>query len=243
MARYSEYDTESIYRLANEWRDRCLLRNSSLLWEGEQVWTKEALEDFKACFTDSPDESSDSFEEKFQRQLAGQNATVVKLAAELVLVYFLFPSSVSAERKRAVVQKVASWKQIEVSKAGLEIMQAFAKGIGGPGLAYNTRRPFEISFLAESARRLISMSIEERREVLNDHVKLRTLFDGVEGDATRQSRDIVLHLLFPSRYERIASRGHKHLIVETFSEMLPATQKQDDLDDQIFSIRERLAGC
>ena len=131
MARFSEYDTEG--RLADAWRDRCLLQNSSLLWEGEQVWTKEALEAFKACFTDNPDESGDSFEEKFQRQLAGQDAVVVKLAAELVLVYFLFPSSVSAERKRDLVQRVASWKQIEVPQSGLEAMHVFGDGIGGPG--------------------------------------------------------------------------------------------------------------
>ena len=84
------------------------------------------------------------------------------------------------------------------------------------------------------------MPVEERRTVLTDHGKLRTLFEEAEGDATRQSRDIVLHLLFPNRYERIASRGHKHLIVETFADMLLATQKRDDLDDQIFAIRERL---
>jgi hypothetical protein len=171
-------------------------QNSSLLWEGEQVWTKEALEAFKACFTDNLDESSDSFEEKFQRQLAGQDAVVVKLAAELVLVYFLFPSSVTAKRKRDLVQEVASWKQIEVPQAGLEAMQAFGEGIGGPGLAYNTRRPFEIGFLAESARRLVSMLFEERRTVLTDHGKLRALFEEVEGDATRQSRAILSFIFF-----------------------------------------------
>jgi 5-methylcytosine-specific restriction protein B len=240
MAEYSEHDTKGIYRLADAWRDKCLLGNFSLLWEGEQVWTKEALEAFKKCFTDNPDESGDSFEAKYRRQLEDQDATVVKLAAELVLVYFLFPSTVSGSRKRELIQEIVSWKQIEIPTAGLEAMQALDDGIGGPGLAYNTRRPFEIGFLAESARRLVSMPVEERRAVLSDHVKLRTLFGEVEDDATRQSRDIVLHLLFPTRYERIASRGHKRLIIETFADMLPTAQKHDDIDDQIFAIRERL---
>jgi 5-methylcytosine-specific restriction protein B len=240
MARYSEHDTDGIYRLANAWRDKCLLGNGSLLWEGQQVWTKEALEAFKKCFTDNADESDDSFETKYQRQLADQDETVVKLAAELVLVYFLFPSSVSGTRKRDLIQKVTSWKPMEIPPAGLAAMQCLDDGIGGPGLAYNTRRPFEIGFLAESARRLVSMPVEERRTVLTDHEKLRGLFEEVEDDATRQSRDIVLHLLFPDRYERIASRGHKHLIIETFADMLPATEKRDDIDDQIFEIRQRL---
>ena len=84
------------------------------------------------------------------------------------------------------------------------------------------------------------MSVEQRHAVLTDHVKLRGLLEAAEEDATRQSRDIVLHLLFPDRYERIASRSHKHLIVETFADMLPKAEKSDDLDDQIFAIRERL---
>jgi 5-methylcytosine-specific restriction enzyme B len=240
MARYSEHDTKGIHTLAEEWKRACLLQNSSLLWEGERVWTAEVLEAFKACFTDNPDESQDSFEQKFQRQLVDQEANVVKLAAELVFVYFLFPSTISGAHKRDLVQRIASWKQIEVPQAGLDAMKVLDDGIGGTGLAYSTRRFLEIAFLAESARRLVSLPPDERRAVLEDHIKLRALFEEVEGDATRQSRDILLHLLFPDRYERIASRGHKHLIAETFADVLRDTQKSEDLDDQIYAIRSRL---
>jgi len=110
------------YQLADAWRDKCLLGSGSLLWEGEQVWTKEALEAFKTCFTDNPDESGDSFEAKFQRQLSDQDAAVTKLAAELVLVYFLFTSSVSGSRKRDLIQKIVWWKQIEIPSAGVAAM-------------------------------------------------------------------------------------------------------------------------
>lgn len=240
MARYSEYNTDGIYQLAASWKTKCLLEGASLLWEGEQVWTKQTLEAFKACFTDRPDVSGDSFEEKYRRQLDDENTNVTKLAAELVLIYFLFPSSVSGARKRELIQEIISWKQIELPKAAEEIMKPLDEGIGGPGLAYNTRRPFEVGFLAEISLRLVSLPIEERRAVLEDHTSLRKLFDEVEGDSTRQSRDILLHLLFPDRYERMASRGHKQLIVDTFVEVLPKNQIPEDLDDRIFSIRERL---
>jgi 5-methylcytosine-specific restriction protein B len=112
--------------------------------------------------------------------------------------------------------------------------------LAGRAWAYNTRRPNEIAFLAESARRLVSMPVEERRLVLDDHLRLRALFEEVESDATRQGKDIILHLLFPNRYERIASRGHKHVITETFADMLSADQKLTDIDDQIYAIRGRL---
>jgi 5-methylcytosine-specific restriction protein B len=198
------------------------------------------LEAFKVCFTDNPDESDDSFEEKFRRQLADQEASVVKLAAELVLVYFLFPSNVTGARKRSLIQEIASWKEVEIPQAGLDAMTVLDDSIGGTGLTYNTRRPFEIAFLAESARRLVSMPLDERRALLENHIKLRSLRDEVEGDATRQSRDIVVHLLFPDLYERIASRGHKRLIAETFVDVLTDKGEPDDLDDQIYAIRQRL---
>jgi 5-methylcytosine-specific restriction protein B len=239
MARYSEHDADAIYRLADTWRDKCLLGNGSLLWEGEQVWTVDALAAFKKCFNENEDRSDDNFETKYQRQLSAQDASVVKLAAELVLVYFLFPSSVSGARKRELIQEIASWHQIAVPPDAVETLKALDVGIGGPGQSYNTRRPLEIAFIAESAWRLLSMPVEERREVLSDHAKLRALLDDVEGDATRQSRDIILHLLYPDLYERIASRSHKHLIVETFGDMLP-DKAPDDLDDRIYAIRERL---
>ena len=123
MARYSEHDTEGIYELAASWKTRCLIEGRSLLWENEHVWTKEALDAFKACFIDRPDESSDNFEEKFKRQLAGENANVTKLAAELILIYFLFPSRVSGARKRALIKEILSWKAIELPSTAEEVMK------------------------------------------------------------------------------------------------------------------------
>jgi 5-methylcytosine-specific restriction enzyme B len=242
MARYSEHDSGDIYKLAASWKTKCLLEGGSLLWEGEQVWTKETLEAFKACFTDRPDESGDSFEEKFKRQLAGEDANVTKLAAELVLVYFLFPSraSVSGARKRELVKEILSWETIELSNAAEGIMKPLDEGIGGVGQAYNTRRPLEIAFIAEIALRLAVLPNEERRDLLADHTNLRALFDEVEGDSKRQSRDILLHLLFPDGYERIASRSHKQLIVDTFADVLENAQSPEDIDDRIYAIRERL---
>src|ERR1700751_215170 len=145
MARYSEHDSGDIYKLAASWKTKCLLEGGSLLWEGAQVWTKETLEAFKACFTDRPDESGDSFEGKFKRQLANEDANVTKLAAELVLVYFLFPSrgSVSGVRKRQLVKEILSWKMIELPNAAEGLMKPLDEGIGGVGQADNTRRPLE----------------------------------------------------------------------------------------------------
>ena len=240
MARYSEHDTANIYLTADAWKTACILGGKSLLWPKESVWSEENLKEFKKRFIDNPDESQRSFEEKFKLQLEPAGPSVTKLACELVLLYFLFPSSVSGNRKRQLISEIASWKSIEIDGDGKAVLARLDAGIGGPGLAYNTRRPFEIGFLGEVGLHLISLPRSEREAILNDHSRLRTLLDDIEADATRQSRDILLHLLFPDRYERIASRTHKRLIAETFQDIIASATAPDDLDDRLFEIRTKL---
>lgn len=239
MARYSERDATAIYEIARTWRKICLIGGKSLLWKDEAIWSEQNLKDFKEHFTDSPDESQRGFEEKFKQQLEHAGLNVTKLACELVLVYFLFPSSVSGNRKRELINLIASWKNVKPDDP-TQILSQLNTGIGGPGLAYNMRRPFEIAFLGDVALELASMMESEREAILGNDVRFRELLDKIEGDSTRQSRDILLHLLFPDKYERIASRTHKQLIAETFADILDPEQAPDDLDDRLCAIRTKL---
>ena len=241
MARSSERHRQRIYELAANWKSTCLLGGKSLLWPDDQVWTREALELFKACFTERPDESADRFEEKFKRQLEPQIPLVTKLAAELILVYFLFPSQVSGKSKRELVKKIVSWKSLELSADADKILQPLDGGVGDAGVGYNLHRDLEIAFLAETTLKLVAMPDEERRGVLDDHVRFRNLLDQVAGDSTRPGRDILLHLLYPDHYERLSPR-HKQQVVETFSEILTGTgiDVPEDTDGKIYAIRGRL---
>ena len=241
MARSSERHRELIYTLAADWKGKCLLGGKSLLWPDDQVWTKEVLELFNACFTEQPDESAGSFEEKFKRQLTREGALVTKLAAELILVYFLFPSSVSGRRKRELIQDIVSWRGLELPADAENVLRPLEDGIGHPGTSYIVRRDLEVAFLAETTLKLVAMPDEERRCVLDDHVQFRNLLDQVAGDSTRPGRDILLHLLYPDYYERLSPR-HKQQVAETFSEILTGTgiDVPEDMDDKIYAIRGRL---
>jgi 5-methylcytosine-specific restriction enzyme B len=240
MARYSETDAKEIYAIADAWRRDCLIGEKSLLWKGENIWTEQNLKDFQSYFTANPDESKSSFEEKFKQQLEPAGPDLTKLACEIVLVYFLFPSSVSGNRKREVVNAIASWKNIAVPADGAAILSHLDAGIGGPGLAYNTRRPIELSYLGKVALDLGAKTQSERQAILTDDRRFRKLLDEAEDEGTLQSRDILLHLLFPDRYERIASRNHKQLIADTFQELLDAGKAPEDMDEKIFEIRTAL---
>ncbi|OPY81717.1 MAG: 5-methylcytosine-specific restriction enzyme B [Syntrophus sp. PtaU1.Bin005] len=237
MARYSDFDTGSIYKISEVWKQNCLINDESALWPGSKVWSLDTLNRFKKCFIDNPDESEDSFEEKFKRQLATGDQETTKLACDILLVYFLFTSGVGQARKEGLIKEVASWKGLAVDFEKLP-KGCLAKGIGNPGLAYNTRRPFEIGFIAEFAIKLKNNPPETRKIILSNQIQFRELLDDVMGESRYQSRDIILHLLFPDQYERIASRNHKELISETFYEILK--DPPEDIDDRLYAIRIKL---
>lgn len=129
-----------------------------------------------------------------KRTYLHEGPEVTKLACELVLVYFLFPSSVSGGRKRQLIESIASWKGVSIPTSDPGALSQLDVGIGGPGVAYNTRRPFEIAFLAEVALALNAQQMPEREAVLSDHLKFRELLDDVEeaSPRQRQGRDILL---------------------------------------------------
>lgn len=240
MARYSERDTSAIYAIAEKWQTLCVSEGKSLLWSGEDVWTEENLTEFKKHFTDKPDISQRGFEEKFREQLEPAPAAVTKLACELILIYFLFPSNVSGNRKRELIHEIALWKNITIDDQGNKLLSNLDVGIGGTGQAYNMRRPLEIQFLGNVALKLVSLPQGEREGVLSDHFRLRQLLDEIKGDTSLAGRDTLLNLLFPDHYERIASQSHKLLIADAFAEVLEPGKNPEGLDDKLLTIRTKL---
>ncbi|BBZ99835.1 McrB family protein [Bradyrhizobium diazoefficiens] len=245
MARITDHDSSRIFDAAREWRDQCLVAGKSLLWGDRELWSPSNLQRFKACFIDRPDLSKDkNFEQKFKAQLAAETDDVTRLACELLFVYFLFPTSVGRPRKTGLIREVANWRSLEANDKA-PLFDAFDTGIGDPGLVYNTGRPNELTYLARFAIAVADKPESERLELLHDHLRARALLDDLaeahreEFGRPPQSRHILLFLLFPDDYERIASEGHKARICEAFSEIIEG-EKPEDVDDQLKAIRQRL---
>ena len=245
MARTTEHDPSQIFDAASEWRNQCLIGGKSLLWPGREVWSANNLRQFKACFIDRPDTSKDkNFEQKFKAQLATENEDVTRLACELLFVYFLYTSGVGRPRKSGLIHEVASWKSIEVDEKSSRF-DCFDHGIGNPGLVYNTGRPNELTYLARFAIAVTDMPATERAALLQDHMRTRKVLDDLaeehreEFDRPPQLRHILLYLLFPDDYERIASESHKTRICEAFGEIIDG-EKPEDVDDYLKAIRQKL---
>jgi len=239
MARFfgGAQNGEQVYQVARAFKERCLLGDGSLLSRDASVWTRANLADLKRRFVDKPDESKRSFVDKFRDQLRDAPQDVVRLGAEALCVYLLFPSKIGETRKRAAVNEVLEWVGESLEGDG-EMAKAFRAGLGGAGLGYNTRRPFELGFLIELALSIKSLAPEARAGVLGDPWKFRELAVDVEDGKSKQLRHILLHLLFPEEFERIGSARQKSQVLAVFK---PLAQSQaENEDQQLLSIRQKL---
>ncbi|MCT0225589.1 AAA family ATPase [Synechococcus sp. CS-1328] len=237
MARYSEHDTSKIYEASQYFRENCLLRDGSLVFEGASLWQAELLGRIHQAFVEAPDEGDRSFIDKLRDQVKPAGQEVVRLAGELLCVYFLFPSSVSGFRKREVVNEVFGWVGDSLPESSL-VSQAFQLGIGSGGQGYNTRRPFEIAFLIKFAIAWKKLTPDEQQVTLNDPWSFQSLVDGIEDAESKQLRHMLLHLLFPDVFERIASGNHKRRVIAAFSELI--TEESDNEDKDLLTIRREL---
>ncbi len=240
MARYSENDTQDIYAAASRFREQCLQRDGSLFSDGESLWTSDNFARLHAAFVGAPDEGERSFLEKLHDQIAQAGPSIVRLAAEALAIYFLFPSNVGGARKRDVVGQVLSWADSSFPDDTIVAKAFLAGGIGSGGQGYNARRPYELGFLIEFCLSWKQLLSEEQKKAVADPWEFETAIDRVEGAENRQIRHMLLHLLFPDHFERIASGYHKSRIVQAFRDLVPDSTADDDQDKLLLKIRERL---
>ena len=237
MARYTEHDTSKIYRVAQAFRDSCLLRDGALLFDNASIWRPDVLDSIHKAFVATPDEGDRSFIDKFKDQIGQAGQEVVRLAAEILCVYFLFPSNVGGARKRQVVNEVLGWAGDNLPESHL-VSAAFSNGIGSGGQGYNTRRPFEIAFLIDLVIAWKKLPAERRAVVAGDPWLFQDFVDSIEDAESKQLRHMLLYMLFPDHFERIASGNHKRRVIKAFSGLVDS--EPEDEDRAILAIRREL---
>lgn len=237
MARHTEHDTSKIYPVAEAFRANCLLRDGSLLFDGSSVWRPDVLDQIHKAFVATPDEGDRSFIVKFRDQVGKAGPEVVRLAAEILCVYFLFPSNVGGVRKRQVVNEVLGWAGDSLPESH-PVSAAFSNGIGSGGQGYNTRRPFEIAFLIDLAIAWKKLPPDRQAVVAADPWLFQEFVDSIEDAESKQLRHMLLHMLFPDHFERIASGNHKRRVIKAFSGLVKP--EPEDEDRAILAIRGEL---
>ena len=154
-------DRETIYTAAHDWQQHCLIEDGSLLFQ-KSLWTLEHLYALKTRLQLRP-ETSSTFDDTLQQQLAGSEQALYALMIDVLYVYYLFPhsGSVRYETKLRKLHDVASWGDVTLPEQ--ERFTALQHGIGATGTFYNTAKHNEVLYIIHFALALKYMSATERQ--------------------------------------------------------------------------------
>ena len=89
MARINLPVKQPFYDAAQAFVERCLRQDRSLFTPDTAIWTRSNLDELHHRFNSNPDESSDSFEQKLQRQITGADPAIYQLISEVIYVHLL----------------------------------------------------------------------------------------------------------------------------------------------------------
>lgn len=238
MAKYTRGARDLIDSTMQQWIDNCLLSDQSLiLSDQDTTWSAHNIEDLYQRFNNNLQlgtAAGGRFVTKWEHQLRGASDHVRLLAAEMLLVHFLFASSVTKRGKLNVITQSLNETDITLPTDSLPV-RALGQRIGHPGIGFNTRRDVQVGYLIDFVRRFKGQPLDRRKELLSDPWLLRDFADDTDW-RVREMRHIILHLLRPDDFERISSGSHKRQIATAFKSLV-ADGVSDDLDERLLSIR------
>src|SRR5689334_16782829 len=116
MARVNTADVQPFYTAAQRFVDAALRADDSLFTPGTAIWSIANIDDLYRRFIEQPDLGGDSFEAKFQRQLAGAPAAIYQLAGELIYVHLLIAAgNIGYQAKRTLIAMVLNWSPTPIT--------------------------------------------------------------------------------------------------------------------------------
>lgn len=245
MPRLTHPAAVHVYAAAQRFIDNALRADDSLFTPGTPIWSAPVIDDLYQRFVEHPDESADSFENKFRRQLRGDVLTppanapaeTYQLAGELLYIHLLPANGISGKSKRHSINTVLKWSPAPVAIPA-ELDQTLDEGIARASQYYLIGRPFQITFLLEFIRRWKNLDATDRERYLGDPWAFKGFVKKVPVGSAYAQRELLLHLVHPETFEPIMAREHKQRIVTAFANL--TDRSLTHVDQQIAQIRARL---
>lgn len=211
---------------------RALRDGDSVLTPGTPVWTLANANELLARFNGQPDISGASFEEKLASQFAGAPTGAVQLFAELFVLDLLPLDDYTPPTKRRLIASTLTVANLSIPLPPV-IDTAFETGVLSGGVAFKTRRYFQLCYLIEFTAGFLAKTSDERAHLLTDAKEFRTALDEVTTTSAYSQRGTLLFLFFPDFYFAISNEDHKRKIVKAFSAKLasPSGDLDQDLHD------------
>lgn len=232
-----------VIKSARDWRQRCLIDGGSLFTD-DAFWTKEGFDQLRRRFVDDPDESSDPFIVKLERQLQLTSPEAKCLWAEMVWAYWLISMSMRPTTKIDRVHTVWRWSGRQFPDDHPLLSDDVLAGVASTGTGYAAKKWLEYRFFILAMSDWFVLSRTEREALLDDPWGFTAWLQRVEGSDKRMFRHSILFLLFPDCFEPIVSRHHKAKIIRGLHEGREDVDLKDHVavDRAILAIRKRLEG-
>lgn len=243
MSRYcGETDAASILDAATYWRDAALLGQGSVLTH-TSLWGRTTLAELDNAFVKRPDLGEGTFLRKLEQQLSDTSNAAKQLAAELMWVMYLCPSSLTVSHKRQTIQTVWSWSAEPFPSSSEWLAERVMGGIGSAGPGFNQNQWRELAFLITLTRLFRDLSEGEQRQIVSDPWSFAEWLRNIPAWDARQLRHMLQFLLFPDVFERIFGQNDRKAIVTFYSKRDRRSVRRMDpimLDRELFAVRQKL---
>jgi 5-methylcytosine-specific restriction protein B len=227
--------------VVEQWREDCLIEDGSLLFD-EPVWTAENFEALAEALDNEDKPVERDFLKTRLHELIDDETALTRLSAELVAVQYLFihqraHGGPRPARKREVLERILGWGGDALDEQS-KLSDAMSTGIASAGTFWAANARTQFAYLVEMGRRLKHLDQQEREALLHgDPWKFMEWLDEQE-QSNQPVRQIVLHLLFPDEFERIASSQDKWAIRRAYGPLVK--DLPEDVDRALFAIREAI---
>ena len=243
MSRYiGDTDPDPVLAAAAHWRDSALLGEGSV-FSSEALWTADGLEALDRFFVQRPDIGEGKYLQKLEKQLEPSDAKAKMLAAEIVWLMYLCPSSLTPNHKRQTVKTIWSWSGEQFPEATPWTDDRVLFGIGSAGPGFNQNQWRELTFCINFVRTFRALTPEDQKRLLDDAWAFDEWLKRVPDWEARQFRHMLLFLLFPDEFERIFGKIDRRAIARQFSAKDRREINRMDplqLDKELRDIRFRL---
>lgn len=236
-------DNNSFFVLENatEFKETCLIQGQSLFTD-HAVWNSATCHELIQFFVENLEEGEGDFLAKLETQLDSASPEAKVLAAEMLWLMFLCPSSTGPISKRISIERVFSWSGFELKEGVRDkyLSDEALTGIGKTGAAYQTGRWRELVYFIRLLEKLFKLSNDERTTLLSSRTEFSNWLNDIPGNDKRQFRHMILYLFYPEEQERIFGGGHRQSLLETFLNITPAQYKRMsplDIDNRLLEIR------
>ncbi|MEO6500536.1 MAG: AAA family ATPase [Jatrophihabitantaceae bacterium] len=204
-------------------------RHDSAFTPGQPVWTSKYADELKQLFVDRPDVTGLSFDEKLDVQLGGASDGARQLFAELYYLNLLPLSDYRGVKKRALVTGVLARMTSPVT-IPVELDEALDGGVFNGGVAFKTRRYWQLCLLIEFTRAFLARPEPDQRAALEDPLAFRSLLSTVAKPNEPAQRQSLLYLAYPDYYLPIVSGKHRQWIRDALADRIDDPSIDLDVD-------------